>query len=70
LRGVLSKFRWPFEFFFEHIESKLKDFNLQFSCFLCIHLYEWCEFEAILLEWKFIHENLWNLRMKQSSSPK
>jgi hypothetical protein len=30
LRGVLSKFRWPFEFFFEHIESKLKDFNFKF----------------------------------------
>ncbi len=50
-------------------ERKLKGFDFKFH-FLKIHYCEWCEFEAIIMGWKSIHENSWNLKMKLVLSKK
>jgi hypothetical protein len=50
-------------------ERKLKGFDFKFH-FLKIHYCEWCEFEAIIMGWKSIHENSWNLKMKLVVSKK
>ncbi len=57
LERSLSKFKVPSNSFFEYTESKLKEVEFQISWFLYIYTYEWCGIEAILVEWKSIHEN-------------
>jgi hypothetical protein len=49
--------RYPLKLF-EYNESKLKGFEFQFHVFFVFILYESCvEFEAIIMECEFIHEN-------------
>jgi len=59
----------PLNYFLNILRTKWKisTSNFMFSLNSSLWMMNY-EFEAIVLEWKFIHENLWNLRMKQSSS--
>lgn len=72
LFGTLSKFKLPFKIIFEHIHSKLEGFKFKFNVFIIqfyewwlvgFHqFYEWCGFEAIVMDWKSMNGIPWILR--------
>ncbi len=63
LVGSLFKIQTAPKLKFWTFERKLKGFDFKFH-FFKIHFCEWCEFEAIIMGWKYIHEDSWNLKMK------
>jgi hypothetical protein len=63
-REPSHKFKLHFESNFWTYRGQFEKFQVQISYFLCLLFYEWYGVGVILMEWKFIHENSENLRMK------